>query len=72
MPEHELWLGQELVIAGHTRLTILVVEPGEVLLSITAAEPSDVEAPEACQRRHRLTARPVPRASDTSRGNAGG
>jgi hypothetical protein len=41
MYEHALELGEELVIEG-IRLTVLAVEPGEVLLGITAPEPSDV------------------------------
>ena len=42
MQEHLLEVGQELVIEGGVCLTLLAVEAGEVLLGITAPEPSDV------------------------------
>ena len=47
MQEHELEVGEELVIEGGIRLTLLAVEAGEVLLGVTASEPSDVAGPEA-------------------------
>jgi hypothetical protein len=49
---HEQWLevGEELVIGGGISLTLLAVEAGEVLLGITAPEPSDVAGPEAGDR----------------------
>jgi sRNA-binding carbon storage regulator CsrA len=49
---HEQWLevGEELVIGGGISLTLLAVEAGEVLLGVTAPEPSDVAGPEAGDR----------------------
>ena len=64
MQEHVLEVGQELVIEGGFCLTVLAVEAGEVLLGVTGTEPSDAAGPEGRQRRPRLTARPVPPASD--------
>jgi hypothetical protein len=64
MQEHMVGVGDELVIEGVTRLTILAVEAGEVLLAITACEPGDGGDPEARQRPLRMTARPVRLASD--------
>jgi hypothetical protein len=46
MQEQVLLVGDELVIEGSFRLTLLAVEAGEVLLAITAPEPSDVAGPE--------------------------
>jgi hypothetical protein len=46
MQEQALRVGEELVIEGSFRLTLLAVEAGEVLLGITAPEPSDVTGPE--------------------------
>ncbi|HKB35204.1 MAG TPA: hypothetical protein VKD72_02040 [Gemmataceae bacterium] len=46
MQEYALVVGEELVIGGGIRLTLLAVEAGEVLLSITAPEPSDVAGPQ--------------------------
>jgi len=45
MQEHVLQVGEELVIAGGTCLTLLAIEAGEVLLGVTASEPSDVAGP---------------------------
>ena len=56
MQEHVLELGDELVIEGGVRLTLLAVEAGEVLLGIAAPEPGDVGGPEAGYAR-----RPAPR-----------
>jgi hypothetical protein len=39
MPEQVLGVGEELVIAGGIRLTLLAVEAGEVLCGITAPAP---------------------------------
>ena len=50
MQEHLLEVGEELVIEGGICLTILAVEAGEVLLGITACEPSDGAGPEAGYR----------------------
>ena len=50
MQEHVLEVGQELVIEGGIRLTLLAVEAGDVLLAITAPEPSDVAGPQAGSR----------------------
>ena len=47
MQEHVLEVGQELVIEGGFCLTLLAVEAGEVLLGVTAPEPSDGAGPEA-------------------------
>jgi hypothetical protein len=46
MQEHVLQVGEELVIEGGICLTLLAVEAGEVLLGITASEPSDVAGTE--------------------------
>jgi hypothetical protein len=64
MQEHALEVGEELVVEGGSSLTLLAVEAGEVLLGITAPEPSDGAGPEARLWRPRMTIRPVPRASD--------
>jgi sRNA-binding carbon storage regulator CsrA len=64
MQEHDLGVGDELVIEGGIRLTVLAVEAGEVLLGITAPEPSDVAGQEARQQRPRMTVRSVPRPSN--------
>ena len=63
MPEHALSIGEELVIGGGIRLTVLAVEAGEVLLGLTAPEPGDGRVPEA-RRRSPGTTRPVLWASD--------
>jgi hypothetical protein len=47
MQEHALGVGEELVIEGGIRLTLLAVEAGEVLLGITAPGPGGVGGPEA-------------------------
>ncbi len=44
MQEHALGVGEELVFEGGTRLTILAVEAGEVLLGVTAPNPATWEA----------------------------
>ena len=50
MQEHALGVGEELVIEGGIRLTVLAVEAGEVLLAISVPEPGDVEGPNAGDR----------------------
>jgi hypothetical protein len=50
MREHVLQVGEELVIEGGICLTLLAVEPGEVLLGLTVSETSDVAGPEAGYR----------------------
>src|SRR5262249_51707927 len=45
MREYTLGVGDELVIEDDIRLTLLAVEAGEVLLAITAPEPSDAAGP---------------------------
>ena len=50
MQEQALGVGEGLVIEGGICLTLLAVEAGEVLLGITASEPSDVAGPEAGYR----------------------
>jgi hypothetical protein len=47
MQAHTLGVGEELVIAGGIRLTVLAVAAGEVLLGLTAPEPSDGGGPPA-------------------------
>jgi hypothetical protein len=63
MQDHTLRVGEELVIQGHVRVTILAVDQDEVLLGITA-EPNSVRGPVAGQQRDWLTAEPVPLAND--------
>ena len=50
MQEHALGVGDELVIEGSVRLTLLAVEAGEVLLGVTAPEPGDGGGPQAGYR----------------------
>jgi len=47
MQEHALGAGEELVFENGTRLTVLAVGAGEVLLAITAPEPGGVAGPQA-------------------------
>jgi sRNA-binding carbon storage regulator CsrA len=63
MQDHTLQVGEELVIQGQVRLTILAVDQDEVLLGITA-EPNSVQGTVARQKRAWLTAKPVPSAND--------
>ena len=60
MKDHVLRVGEELVIPGHIRLTILAVEGDEVVLGITA-EAGGVRGPAA---RPWLVAVPVPLPDD--------
>ena len=55
MQEYVLGVGEELVIEGGVRLTLLAVEAGEVLLGIAAPEPGDVGGPEAGYARRPAT-----------------
>jgi hypothetical protein len=55
MQDHTLRVGEELVIQGHVRLTILAVDQDEVLLGITA-EPNGVQNQVIRQWRIRLMA----------------
>jgi len=50
MQEYVLTVGEELVIEGGTRLTLLAVEAGEALLGVTAPEPGGVAGPQAGHR----------------------
>jgi hypothetical protein len=50
MQEHALGVGEELMIGGGIRLTVLAVEAGEVLLGITFPESGDVGGPDAGDR----------------------
>ena len=64
MQEHALGVGDELVIEGSVRLTLLAVEAGEVLLAITAPEPGGVAGPEAgCRPPSRTQGRAAPPTS---------
>jgi hypothetical protein len=62
MQEQALRVGEELVIEGHIRLTILAVEEGEVLLGLSADESDGVRGPAARQGRPRRV--PVSGPSD--------
>ena len=64
MQDHALRVGEELVIPGHIRLTILAVEEGKVVFGITA-EPNGLRSPVVRQRRPCLTAMPLPPPNDT-------
>jgi hypothetical protein len=64
MQVHALGVGDELVIDGHIRLTLLAVEAGETLLAFAASETNDVASPEAQQRRSGSPSVPVRLSSD--------
>jgi hypothetical protein len=55
MQDYALRVGEELVIHGHIRLSILAVEEDEVFLGITA-EPNDERGEQVRQWRLRLKA----------------
>jgi hypothetical protein len=63
MQDHALQVGEELVIQGHIRLTILSVEEDEVLLGINA-EPNGMQGLSARPQRLRLMAVPAPLTND--------
>jgi len=63
MQDHALRVGEELLIQGHVRLTILAVEEDKVTLGITA-EPDGVRGPVGCKRRSELVVVPVPLLDD--------
>ncbi len=70
MQEHMVGVGDELVIEGIARLTVLAVEAGEVLLAITDPEPDDGGGLEARQAPHRMPAEPVPYREGTTGASA--
>jgi hypothetical protein len=63
MQEHALRVGDELVIQGHGRLTVLAVEGDEVVVGITG-EANGVRGPAAGPWRPTLTAVPAPLPND--------
>jgi hypothetical protein len=63
MQDYALRVGEELVIQGHIRLTILAVEGDEVVLALTD-EPNGVPGPLARQCRLRLRAVPLSLPND--------
>ena len=63
MQEHALGVGEELVIEGGVRLTLLAVEAGEVLLAISVPEPGDVGGPDAGDRTSSWTQGALPPTS---------
>jgi hypothetical protein len=63
MQEHALEVGDELVIGGDIRLTVLAVEADEVLLGLTFPEPGDVGGPDAGYRTSSCTRGALPPTS---------
>ena len=63
MQEHVLGVGEELVIGGGIRLTVLAVEAGEVLLGISVPEPGDVGGPDTGDRTSSCTRGALPPSS---------
>jgi hypothetical protein len=63
MQEHALGVGEELVIGGGIRLTVLAVEAGEVLLGLTFPEPGDEGGPDASDRTSSWTQEALPPTS---------
>ena len=63
MQDHTLRVGEELVIPGHVRLTILAVDEDEVFLGITTA-PNGAQGLVIRPERLRRMAVPVPLPND--------
>ena len=63
MLDHALRVGDELVIQGYARLTILAVEEDDVVLGITT-DPNGVPSPVDRQERPPLAAVPLPLLGD--------
>ncbi|HEY7312219.1 MAG TPA: hypothetical protein VH643_22835 [Gemmataceae bacterium] len=63
MQDYVLRVGEELVIPGHVRLTILAVEEDRVTLGVTD-EPDGVRGPVGRKRRSELEVVPVPLLDD--------
>ena len=63
MLDHALRVGDELVIQGYARLTILAVEEDDVVLGITT-DPNGVPSRVDRQERPPLAAAPLPLLSD--------
>jgi hypothetical protein len=63
MQDHALQVGEELVIQGYIRLTVLAVEEDRAVLGITA-EPNGERSPVVRQWDPWLAAVPVPSPSD--------
>ena len=71
MQEHALGAGEELVFENGTRLTVLAVGAGEVLLAITAPEPGGVAGPQAGYRPSSRTQGPLSTAHKATAGGVG-
>ena len=63
MQEYALGVGDELVIEGGIRLTLLAVEAGEVVLGIAAPEPSDVAGLPAATGCRQAARQPAPESN---------
>jgi hypothetical protein len=64
MQDHALRVGEELVLRGHIRLTVLAVRGDEAVLGITAPEPVEVGCPEVgCRPPSCARGRSLPPAS---------
>ena len=64
MQDHALRVGDEVVIEGRIRLTILAVEEDRVFFGLAAAESTGVSGPVARRRRPQVAAVPGPVPSD--------